>query len=134
MDKLSPERRSWNMSRILSKDTLPELFVRSLLHRLGYRFRLHRKDLPGKPDVVLPKYSTVLFVHGCFWHRHKQCRYAYSPKSNRIFWDNKFETNVARDLRNQRLLRKLGWKVLYVWECEIRNPLRLARRLTRNLQ
>ncbi|MBU1162905.1 MAG: DNA mismatch endonuclease Vsr, partial [Proteobacteria bacterium] len=86
MDIISKEKRSWNMSRIRGKDTKPEIIVRSMLHRMGYRFRLHRKDLPGKPDIVLPKYKTVIFVHGCFWHRHKGCKYAYTPKSRVKFW------------------------------------------------
>lgn len=134
MDKLSKERRSWNMSRIPREHTAPELLVRSLLHRLGYRFRLHRRDLPGRPDVVLPKYSVALFVQGCFWHRHKECKYTYSPKSNKAFWEDKFRKNVARDARNKQLLQKMGWKVLYVWECEIREPARLARKLIRAIR
>ena len=101
-DILSKERRSWNMSRIRGSDTKPELLVRSLLHRMGYRFRLHRKDLPGRPDIVLPKYRTVIFVHGCFWHRHKGCKYAYTPKSRTDFWQNKFQGTVERDKRNRR--------------------------------
>lgn len=133
MDRLSRERRSWNMSRIGSKDTRPELVVRSLLHRLGYRFRLHRSDLPGCPDIALPRYSTVIFVHGCFWHRHRSCKYAYTPKSRVAFWQRKFEANVQRDRRNQAHLRKLGWVVRIVWECEVADTTRLARRLTRLL-
>ena len=90
MDTLSPERRSWNMSRIRSRDTKPEVVVRSLLHGMGYRFRLHRRDLPGRPDIVLPKYKIAVFVNGCFWHRHEGCRYAYSPKTRTDFWRAKF--------------------------------------------
>ncbi|RZB35059.1 MAG: DNA mismatch endonuclease, patch repair protein [Desulfobacteraceae bacterium Eth-SRB1] len=119
MDKLTPEHRSWNMSRIRSGNTKPELLVRSLLHRMGYRFRLHRKDLPGKPDIVLPKYRTVIFVHGCFWHRHEDCKYAYIPKSRREFWDNKFKTNIERDKKVNQKLMNLGWKVNIIWECEL---------------
>ena len=94
MDLLSQERRSWNMSRIRGKDTMPERLVRSLLHRMGYRFRLHRQDLPGRPDIVLPGRRTVVLVHGCYWHRHDGCRLAYTPKSNQTFWNSKFRENV----------------------------------------
>ena len=121
MDKISKEHRSWNMSRIRSKDTTPEKTVRSLLHKMGYRFRLHRKDLPGKPDIVLPKYKTVIFVHGCFWHRHENCKYASIPKTNTEFWLDKLNKNVERDKKNQAELKKLGWKVIVIWECEIIN-------------
>lgn len=117
-DQISPEHRSWNMSRIKGRDTKPEMIVRSLLHRMGYRFRLHRKDLPGKPDIVLPKHKTVIFVHGCFWHRHQGCRFAYTPKSRVDFWNKKFDDNVKRDRRNQKELSSLGWKVITVWECQ----------------
>jgi len=121
MDNWSPEKRSEVMSRIRSRDTKPELIVRSLLHRSGVRFSLRRKDLPGKPDIVLPKYKTVIFVHGCFWHRHKNCKVATMPKSRQEFWMAKFEANVKRDRRNQRELRSAGWRVLVLWECEILN-------------
>jgi DNA mismatch endonuclease (patch repair protein) len=120
MDRISKAHRSWNMSRIRGKDTTPERLVRSALHRMGYRFRLHRKDLPGKPDIVLPKHRVVIFVHGCFWHRHPRCRYSTTPKTNRKFWNAKFKTNVERDRRVRRELRKLGWKVVVVWECQVR--------------
>ena len=120
MDSLSKEHRSWNMSRIRSKDTKPERIVRSFLHRNGLRFRLHVKNLPGKPDIVFPKYKTVIFVHGCFWHRHKGCSDATIPSSNRDFWQNKFKRNVKRDKEEQAALRKLGWKVIVVWECELK--------------
>ena len=120
-DTISKERRSWNMSRIRGKDTRPELIVRSTLHRMGYRFRLHRKDLPGKPDIILPKYRTVIFVHGCYWHRHKNCKLAYTPKSRTEFWRTKFQGTMERDKRNQLELKKLGWKVVVIWECEIPN-------------
>lgn len=118
MDHLTKDRRSWNMSRIRSKDTKPEIIVRSLLHNLGYRFRLHRKDLPGSPDIVLPKYRTVVLVHGCFWHRHQGCKYSYSPKSKKAFWEKKFQSNVLRDEQNTSKLEDLGWNVVIVWECE----------------
>ena len=126
MDRLSPVHRSWNMSRIKSRDTSPELKVRSLLHRMGYRFRLHRKDLPGKPDIVLPRYRTVIFVHGCYWHRHPECKFASTPKSNFIFWENKFKANLERDQRNTELLEKDGWTVNVVWECQVKNEVKLA--------
>ncbi|MCF7853436.1 MAG: very short patch repair endonuclease [Candidatus Pacebacteria bacterium] len=132
-DHLTPDHRSWNMSRIRSKDTTPEKTVRSLLHRMGYRFRIHRRDLPGKPDVVLPKYSTVIFVHGCFWHRHKGCKYTTTPKTNTTFWQEKFERNVERDRNVQTALRNQGWHVLVVWECELRELDALANRLTHAL-
>lgn len=106
------------MSQIKSHDTSPELIVRRLLHQLGYRFRLHRKDLPGSPDIVLPKYKKVIFVHGCFWHRHQGCRYAYTPKSRIGFWQDKFNRNVNRDQEVTNELFRLGWKVYIIWECE----------------
>lgn len=113
------------MSRIRSKDTKPELKVRSVLHKLGYRFRLHKKDLPGRPDIVLPKYKTVIFVHGCFWHRHEGCRFAYNPKSRMDFWRKKFEENQRRDKKNSAQLKELGWKVAVIWECETQNSKKL---------
>ena len=121
MDKLTPERRSWNMGRIRSSNTKPELIVRSLLHHMGYRFRLHRKDLPGTPDIVLPRHKAVVFVHGCFWHRHKDCKYAYSPKSRVDFWQAKFTANVERDKRAVQELTELGWRVFTLWECDIKS-------------
>jgi DNA mismatch endonuclease, patch repair protein len=129
VDRLTPEHRSWNMSRIRGRDTQPERAVRSALHRAGYRFRLHRKDLPGRPDIVLPKHRTVVFVHGCFWHRHPGCRFAYTPKSRADFWAAKFLANVERDQRNRRDLRRLGWRVITVWECQTGLPGRWLRKL-----
>jgi DNA mismatch endonuclease, patch repair protein len=119
MDSLTPERRSWNMSRIRGKDTRPEILVRSMLHRLGYRFRLNRKDVPGKPDIVLPKYRTAIYVHGCFWHRHANCSLAYTPKSNLDFWKKKFARNVERDAEVTAKLQAAGWKQITIWECEL---------------
>jgi len=127
-DLISPERRSWNMSRIRSRDTKPELVVRSVLHRLGYRFRLHDARLPGKPDIVLPKHETVLFVHGCFWHRHRGCPFCYTPKSNRAFWNAKFKQNVVRDSKNKRKLKRLGWRILVIWECQTTDAGAMAER------
>ena len=115
------EQRSRNMSAIKSKNTKPEIAVRKLLHSMGYRFRLHRKDLPGSPDIVLPKYKTVIFVHGCFWHRHENCKYASTPKTRKEFWENKFKANVKRDLEIQEKIKNIGWKYVVIWECEARN-------------
>jgi DNA mismatch endonuclease (patch repair protein) len=129
MDRLTRERRKWNMSRIKSRDTKPELLVRSILHGLGCRFRLKPIRLPGRPDVVLTRHSTAVFVHGCFWHRHAGCRFAYRPKSNVDFWTEKFRQNVKRDSRNRRELRRLGWRVLVVWECEVARRVALTERL-----
>ena len=120
MDQISPERRSWNMSRIKGKDTKPELLVRSWLHRHGFRFRLHVKSLPGTPDIVLPKYRTVIEVRGCYWHRHPGCKFAYTPKSNSDFWNAKFSENVKRDISTDDILRKSGWEVIVIWECEVK--------------
>ena len=117
------------MSQIRGRDTAPEKQVRSVLHRAGYRFRLHSKRLLGHPDVVLPKYRTVVFVHGCFWHRHKGCRFAYAPKSRVAFWNAKFQSNVERDRRNARELRRLGWKVVTIWECDAGRPEKWLRRM-----
>lgn len=121
------------MSRIRSRDTKPEVVVRSLLHSMGYRFRLHRRDLPGRPDIVLPKYKTVVFVHGCFWHRHADCRYAYNPKSRIDFWGEKFKENVGRDQRQTDELRRLGWTVITIWECETKRLDELERRVVDEL-
>jgi len=122
VDVHTSQQRSFNMSRIRGKDTKPELIVRSLVHQLGFRFRLHRKDLPGKPDLVLPRLRKVIFVHGCFWHRHR-CRYGrVQPKTNAEFWHAKLMGNVERDRRNRKALRKAGWQVLEVWECWTRDP------------
>lgn len=134
MDRISKEHRSWNMSRIRGRDTKPEKVVRSLLHRMGYRFRLHRKGLPGKPDIVLPKYRTVIFVHGCFWHRHSGCRFAYTPKSRGEFWQQKFRANRRRDHRSTAALTRLGWRVLVIWECETQGGKALAVRMQRELK
>lgn len=118
MDRINREKRSANMARIQAKNTAPELIVRKAAHRLGFRFRLHRKDLPGKPDLVFPRLKKIVFVHGCFWHRHEACQFAYMPKSNVSFWHKKFEGNKARDKKNLQLLKAQGWDVLVIWECE----------------
>ena len=109
------------MSRIKSKDTTPERIVRSFLHHNGFRFRLHVKDLPGHPDIVLPKYKTVIEVRGCFWHRHPGCRQATTPSTNIDFWQEKFKRNVDRDRNNEKRLNELGWNLIVVWECELQN-------------
>jgi DNA mismatch endonuclease, patch repair protein len=120
VDPISGQRRSWNMSRIRSRDTAPEVRLRSLLHRAGFRFRLHGSKLPGRPDIVLARYRAVILVHGCFWHRHQNCRNATTPGTRREFWQAKFDSNVARDSRNEAALAAAGWNVLVVWECELK--------------
>ncbi|HOD50278.1 MAG TPA: DNA mismatch endonuclease Vsr [Candidatus Hydrogenedentes bacterium] len=133
MDQFSQATRSWIMSRVASSDTSAEVAVRSILHRMGYRFRLHCRNLPGKPDIVLPKHRAVVFVHGCFWHRHARCKRATVPASNRTYWLPKFRRTVARDRTNRRLLRRLGWNVVIVWECELTKPDSLATRLAKRI-
>ena len=115
------EKRSRNMSAIKSKNTKPEIKVRKVLHSMGYRFRLHSKDLPGSPDIVLPKYKTVIFVHGCFWHRHKNCKYASTPKTRQEFWNKKFTENIKRDSEIQDKIKNLDWRSVVIWECETKN-------------
>lgn len=121
MDIVDQRTRSRMMAGIKGKDTKPEMAVRRYLHAFGYRFRLHREDLPGKPDIVLAKLKTCIFVHGCFWHRHIGCRYATVPKTREDFWSDKFRATVARDLRAIQALKDAGWRVLVVWECEIKH-------------
>jgi DNA mismatch endonuclease, patch repair protein len=129
MDRLTPSQRSALMSKVRGKNTRPEELVRSLLHRMGFRFRLHRKDLPGTPDIVLPKYRTVIFVHGCFWHRHADCKKSSMPQTNKNFWGKKLARNVERDAEVAGELTRTGWRVLVVWECELKNPEVLSARL-----
>lgn len=121
MDIVSPAKRSRMMAGIKGKNTKPEMAVRRLVHGMGFRFRLHRKDLPGSPDLVFPRLKRVIFVHGCFWHRHQGCRFAYTPKSNSQFWLAKLDANVRRDAVVLQALAALGWEVLIVWECEVAN-------------
>jgi DNA mismatch endonuclease (patch repair protein) len=128
-DTMTPEKRSALMSKIRGTDTRPEMAVRRMLHAFGYRFRLHRRDLPGSPDVVLPSRRTVLFVHGCFWHRHEGCKRATTPGTRTEFWLDKFSANKARDARNESRLRESGWTVETVWECETLRPEILENRL-----
>lgn len=123
------------MSRIKGRNTGPELRLRSLLHRAGFRFRLHAKELPGRPDLVLPKYRTAIFVHGCFWHRHSGCRNTTMPSTRREFWQKKFDSNVSRDAHNRTELEATGWTVLTVWECELKADAEgVVRRLSRELR
>jgi len=134
MDRLSKEHRRWNMSRIQGKNTCPEIAMRSLLHKNGFRFRLHEKKLPGKPDIVLPKFKTAIFVHGCFWHRHENCKYCYTPKSRIDFWDSKFKRTVQRNADQISTLLKIGWLPIIVWECELKeNPETVQKRLRKIL-
>lgn len=128
-DFVSKEKRSRIMRGVKGANTKPEIIVRRALHRRGFRFRVHRKDLPGKPDIVLPRYRTVIFVHGCFWHQHEGCKDGRRPTSNVEFWDKKFETNRARDERNTQALQSLGWHVEVIWECEARDPEKLSERI-----
>ena len=116
----SKEHRSWNMSRIKGKDTQIELKVRKALFVRGFRYRKNDKRYPGTPDIVLPKYKTAVFINGCFWHRHNDCKYAYTPKSRAEFWQVKFQRNVENDEKNHKLLEEMGWKVIVIWECEIK--------------
>ena len=120
-DIVDSDKRSEIMSRIRNRDTAPEMIVRRMAHRLGFRFRLHRKDLPGSPDIVFPRHRAVIMVHGCFWHRHSGCKHASSPQTRVRFWEDKFRGNVVRDRRNETALRELGWRVMVIWECETKD-------------
>lgn len=134
-DILTPERRSWNMSRIRGRDTGPELKLRSLLHRAGFRFRLCNKKLPGRPDILLRKYRTAIFVHGCYWHRHPGCSKATTPSTRMEFWTSKFERTIDRDREATRKLEAAGWNVEIVWECELeREPGKTLDRVVRKLR
>ena len=119
-DVHNPKQRSYNMSRIRSKDTKPEEIVRKFLFSKGFRYRKNDARFPGRPDIVLPKYKTVIFVNGCFWHKHEGCKYFVWPENNAEFWRNKIMSNVERDKRNYEQIQKQGWKILVVWECELR--------------
>ncbi len=129
MDTLSPEERSRIMARVRSRDTRPEMMVRRLAHKMGFRFRLHAADLPGKPDLVFRSRRKVIFVHGCYWHRHRNCALARLPKSRLDFWIPKLEANARRDAENRSRLKKMGWSVLVVWECQLSDEKRLQRRV-----
>jgi DNA mismatch endonuclease (patch repair protein) len=123
MDKLTKERRSLNMSKIRSKDTLPEIRIRKALWYMGYRYRLHYKQLPGKPDIVIMKQKIVVFVHGCFWHRHANCIEASRPKTNSEYWETKINKNIERDKKHQEVIEQLGYKVFIIWECEVKEDI-----------
>ncbi len=133
MDTFSKQKRSWVMSRITGKNTAPEIALRRFLHARGFRFRVHRKDLPGCPDIVLPKYRTAILVHGCFWHGHT-CKDGRRPRSNQDYWNAKLERNARRDARNALKLRALGWKRIVVWGCEVADERRLERRVIKQLE
>jgi len=135
MDIWTKEKRSEVMSKIKGKNTKPELILRCNLFKQGFRFRIHRKDLPGKPDIVLPKYKTVIFVHGCFWHYHKSCREGRIPSTNSKFWQDKLEHNISKDKENMKALKKENWKVFVVWECEIEKQFeRTIKKLTAKIK
>jgi DNA mismatch endonuclease, patch repair protein len=129
MDELTPERRSANMRAIRSKGMKPEMIVRRLAYALGYRYRLHRKDLPGKPDLVFIGRRKAIFVHGCFWHQHPDCREGRPPGSNTDYWTPKLSRNIERDVENERKLRESGWQVMTIWECETKNADDLKHRI-----
>ncbi|MBX3671268.1 MAG: DNA mismatch endonuclease Vsr [Rhodocyclaceae bacterium] len=129
MDIVTPDRRSRMMAGIKCKNTKPEIVVRRLVHGMGFRFRLHRRDLPGSPDLVFPRLRKVVFVHGCFWHRHPGCRFAYTPKSNTEFWLTKLNRNMRRDAMAQQALVEADWEVLVAWECEVADLAALSRKV-----
>ena len=129
MDVHSPQKRSYNMSRIRGKNTKPEMIVRSFVHQMGFRFGLHNRNLPGQPDIVLTRHKKIIFVHGCFWHMHK-CRYGkVTPKTRKNFWQTKRLGNVARDKKNMKELKKLGWRVLVLWECQLKDLKKLKNKI-----
>jgi DNA mismatch endonuclease, patch repair protein len=130
MDIVSPDQRSRMMARIKGKSTKPELVVRQMAHRLGYRFRLHQRNLPGSPDLVFPRLKLAIFVNGCFWHRHVNCKHAYDPKTNVEFWTRKFRNNVLRDKKMKEELEKMGWRVAIIWECKTADAVALRRALS----
>lgn len=133
-DTFSQEKRSWMMSRVRGSNTKPEILVRSFIHRMGFRFRVHCRELPGNPDIVLPRYGRIVFVNGCFWHGHKRCARSKRPSTRPEFWNRKLDGNIDRDKRSRKILRRTGWEVLTVWECETRKPEKLLMRLERFLR
>ena len=133
-DIFDRRKRSEIMSRIRGRDTEPEMIVRRIAHGLGFRFRLHRRDLPGSPDLVFPRHRAVIMVHGCFWHRHPGCKYASNPKTRVRYWEDKFEGNVVRDRRNEAALQDLRWRVMVIWECETGDQEAVAERIRRLLR
>jgi DNA mismatch endonuclease (patch repair protein) len=132
-DVFTTRKRSWIMSRVRGRDTKPEIIVRSIIHRMGYRFSLHRRDLPGKPDVVLPRYRKIIVINGCFWHGHKNCLRSKRPSTHTKFWNRKLDKNIDRDKRSRSELEKMGWNVLVIWECEIQKPDKIVDKLRRYL-
>ncbi len=132
-DVFTKEKRSWIMSRIKGRDTKPEILVRSIVHRMGFRFRLHQRELPGNPDIVLARHGKVIFVHGCFWHGHKRCPRSKRPETNTSFWNKKLDGNIERDKRLRKELRRMGWKMLIIWQCETLKPEKLLKKLERFL-
>lgn len=132
-DVFTQDKRKWIMSRVQKMHTKPEKIVRSFLHKLGYRFRLQRKTLPGNPDIVLPRYKTVIFVNGCFWHGHENCRKGKRPDTNKDFWNEKIDKNIQRDQKNYQKLRSEGWRVLVIWECETKSGETLPEKLRQYL-
>jgi DNA mismatch endonuclease (patch repair protein) len=128
-DVFPPTKRSQIMSSVRPYDTQPELLVRSMVHRMGYRFRIHKQGLPGNPDIVLPKHKKVIFVHGCFWHGHRECSRSKRPGTHQAFWGKKLDSNMARDKRQLRELRKIGWDVLVVWQCQLKNQTGLQNKI-----
>jgi len=133
-DNLTKEKRSWNMSRIRGKNTKPEIAVRKMLHAAGFRFRLHVRKLPGKPDIVLPKWKTAIFVHGCFWHRHEGCVRCTTPTNNREYWIEKFRRNMERDEQHRDALVTLGWNVIVIWECNVKTPNDLVNKIVQKIK
>lgn len=133
-DRLTPQQRSGNMSKIRSRDTGPEIAVRKLIHSLGFRFRLHDATLPGRPDIVLKRHRCIIQVHGCFWHQHTRCVDGRIPSSRQGYWREKLTRNVERDLRVERELRELGWRVITIWECEVGDKVKLTAKLVRLLR
>jgi len=133
MDTVSAERRSWLMSLVKSKDTEPERFVRHIVSALGYRYRLHGRNLPGRPDLVFAGRRSAIFVHGCFWHQHENCIRSRRPKGHAAYWNAKLDRNLQRDCQNARELKRLGWRVLTIWECELKQPDAVSARITRFL-
>ena len=126
MDVVNKQTRSRMMANIKGKNTKPEITIRSLLHRQGFRFRIHDRSLPGTPDIVLKKYKAAVFVHGCYWHRHENCKLASTPKQNKVFWRKKFNANICRDGEVYFKLKHLGWRVAIIWECAIRDKINLS--------
>ena len=128
-DIFTKAERSRIMSRVTGKNTKPEILVRKMIHAMGFRFRIHRKDLPGRPDIVLPRFHKAIFVHGCFWHGHKGCIRATRPTTNTDFWNKKIDSNMKRDRRNKEALKKDGWESLAIWACQLQNPETITNRI-----